>query len=104
MFSTGENPKRKLIESAQMVVSRRGGRRHSLLLCRSRGVSPLFELKVELRTFNSQKNTSNAIFNTVSMFETPRYCPTFYSNVAKINSTRHSLGVSVAKNTKCRII
>ena len=64
-------------------------------------MSPLFELKVELRTFNSQKNTPNAIFNTVYQCSRPRelilYCPMFYSNVAKINSTRHSLRVSVAK-------
>ena len=35
-------------------------------------MSPLSELKVELRTFNSQKNTSNAIFNTVYQCSRPR--------------------------------
>ena len=67
-------------------------------------MSPLSELKVELCTFNSQKKYfKRHIQHCVSMFEAPRYCPMFYSNVAKINSARHSLGVSVAKNTKSRI-
>ena len=35
------------------------------------------------------------------MFEAPRYCPMFAAR--KINRTRHSFGVSVAKNNKCRI-
>ena len=69
-------------------------------------MSPLFELKVQLRTFNSQKKYFKRHIQHcvgLSMFEVPRYFPMFYSNVAKMNSTRHSLGVSVAKNIKCRI-
>ena len=37
-----------------MVVSRRDGR---TILCRSQGVSPLFELKVELRKFQGSTLT-----------------------------------------------
>ena len=61
-----------------MVVSRHGGRR--LLLCRSRGVSPLFELKVEL--LQTPYSTVNTVYQCSSDI------PMFYSNVAKINSAR----------------
>ena len=73
-----------------MVVSRRGGRG-------SRGVSSLFELKVELRMFNSQKKCLKRHIQQCSRPRDIGPCS------RKINHTRHSLGVSVAKNTKCRI-
>ena len=70
-------------------------------------MSPLFELKVELLTFNSQKKMLQKPYSTC---RPPNQCsrsrdiaPCLIRMSCKINRTRHSLGVSVAKNIKCRI-
>ena len=77
---------------------------------RSRGVSPLFELKVELRRVLRvivRKKCFKSHIQHVGLGPINVRGPV--SDIAsclmssKINRTCHSLGVSIAKNIKCRI-
>ena len=64
-------------------------------------MSPLFELKVELRTFNSQKKCFKRHLQHVGPINVRGPASDIASCLirmsSKINRTRHSLGVSVAK-------